>query len=53
MVSHASVLQSKKKKKERNLDFISQLYLNKTKEKNKKEISYSFDITYNYHKIFL
>ena len=51
MVSHASVLQSKKNK-ERNLDFISQLYLNKTKEK-KKEISYSFDITYNYHKIFL
>ena len=27
----------KKKKKERNLDFISQLYLNKTKEKIKKE----------------
>lgn len=38
MVSYASVLQSKKKKKkERNLDFISQLYLNKTKEKIKKE----------------
>ena len=35
MVSYASV--KKKKKKERNLDFISQLYLNKTKEKIKKE----------------